>query len=361
MKHPLIQLIFAHIKEFFREPGAVFWSFGFPVLMALGLGVAFSGKKEMVHGVAVVPSYRKYDTIIRHTFFNGAEPIDTVIEKQFKSGYSTSRYVFHFNSWEESELLLKRGIITTIITEENNKITYHSDPLNPEAELISMQLKGFFESGSPDFYEGNVTPINTKGLRYIDFLVPGLLSMGIMMSVMWGVCYTLIEKRSKKLLRRMIATPMKKSHFLIAQWASRLVVALFETIVLLVFSELFFDISIQGNLLALIVLLLTGNFCFFGIAILLSSKTDNIQLGNGLISLITTPMIVLSGIFFSYQNFPAWVIKIIKLLPLTMFVDEVRSVINEGAGFIQIYDSIAVLAAFGLLTFVIGLKIYKWS
>ena len=360
MKHPLILLILAHIKEFFREPGSIFWSFGFPVLMALGLGVAFSGKKELVHSVALIPSYNIEDSLVCNIFFNGTSPFDTVIEQKFESGFGKTRYIFHITTWNNAELLLKRGVVSTILTEKQNDITFHSDPLNPESELISMQLSGFFKTGEIGTFRGKFELLDTRGLRYIDFLVPGLLSVSVMMSVMWGVCYTLIERRSKKLLRRMVATPMKKSHLLIAHWFSRIIVTFFEVIVLLAFAAYFFNMIVQGNLIALIILLLAGNFCFFGFSILISSRTSNLQLGNGLISLITSPMMVLSGIFFSYQNFPLWAIKIIKLLPLTILVDEVRSIINEGAGFMQVYDGIFILGALGIISFLVGLRIYKW-
>jgi ABC-2 type transport system permease protein len=158
----------------------------------------------------------------------------------------------------------------------------------------------------------------------------------------------------------MVATPMKKSHFLISVWASRFIITVFDSLVLLMFAWLFFNISIQGSFPALMLLLFSGNVAFFGLSILISSRTANMNAGNGLISFITTPMMVLSGIFFSYQNFPPWAISIIKFLPLTRFTDEARSIINEGAGLMQSADGIAILFLFGAVTFIVGMKVYKW-
>jgi ABC-2 type transport system permease protein len=360
MNHPFIQLTIAQIKEFFREPGAVFWSFGFPILMALGLGLAFSGKQEMVHGVGIIPSKFTGDTIISTSLFYGADVRDTLIERKFDNVNGKTRYVFHITTWENAEILLKRGIISAILTEDKNWIKYQYDPMNPEGELIQVQLSNFFETGSLGQNNAFIEPLDSIGMRYIDFLIPGLLSLGIMMSVMWGVCYALIEKRSKKLLRRMVATPMRKSHFLMSMWASRLILTVFDSIVLLIFAHYFFDITIQGSLAALGLMLLSGNIAFFGLSILISSRTANTQVGNGLISFITTPMMVLSGIFFSYQNFPSWAIDIIKVLPLTKFTDEVRSIINEGAGLMDSLDGVFILTVFGALTFLAGMKVYKW-
>ncbi len=360
MNHPFLQLTIAQIKEFFREPGAIFWSFGFPILMALGLGMAFSGKKEIMHGVAVIPGNKIENSIIQTSLLNGSNIKDTIVEKRFENVNGKTRYVFHLTNWNNAELLLKRGIISAILTEDQDQITYHYDPLNPEGELIQVQLSNFFKTGNLGQDITSIEPLKTLGMRYIDFLIPGLLTLGIMMNVMWGVCYALIEKRSKKLLRRMVATPMRKTHFLMATWASRLILTLFDSLVLLLFAHYFFKINIQGSMPALILLLLCGNIAFFGLSILISSRTANTQVGNGLISLITTPMMVLSGIFFSYQNFPPWAIDVIKFLPLTKFTDEVRSIINEGAGLLDSIDGIIILGAFGALSFFFGLRIYKW-
>jgi ABC-2 type transport system permease protein len=360
MRHPLIQLAIAHIKEYLREPGALFWSIGFPVLMALGLGLAFSGNKEMVRSVALVPSGIASDTLFSHALFQQAKAKTGKKEIEFESAYGKTKYVFQITSFDSAQLMLKRGRVSSIVTEKGNRLVFHSDPMNPEAELVSMQLEPFFHTGKPGIFEGNLEKLKAKGTRYIDFLVPGLLGMGIMMSVMWGVCYTLIEKRNKKLLRRMVATPMKKSHFLLAQWGSRIMMMVFEATVLIVFSVLFFDIEIQGSLGVLVLMLLAGNFCFFGLAILISSRTANLQLGNGLISIVTTPMMVLSGIFFSYQNFPPLLIKVIKALPLTQLVDNLRAIFNEGAGFSQILPGFIILIVSGIVCFLIGLRVYKW-
>jgi ABC-type multidrug transport system permease subunit len=360
MRHPFINLTLAHLKEFFREPGAMFWSFGFPILMAIGLGVAFSGKKEIIHGVALIPSTDPSQVIIKSTFFGGQTAVDTVIEKRFENENGLTRYTFHITDWKTAEIMMKRGVINSILTEEDGKILFHYDPMNPEGELIQIQLSSFFINGHLGQDTGSIRPLKAKGMRYIDFLIPGLMTMGVMMSIMWGVCYSLIEKRSKKLLRRMVATPMRKTDFMTAYWVSRLLLTMFDTLVLLIFGYYFFGVIVQGSFLALILMFLAGNVAFFGLAILISSRTSNTQVGNGIISVVTTPMMVLSGIFFSYQNFPSWAIGVIKILPLTKFTDEVRGIINEGAGLLDVADGVGILAAFGILMFALGLRIYKW-
>ncbi|MEI6900451.1 MAG: ABC transporter permease, partial [Bacteroidota bacterium] len=199
-----------------------------------------------------------------------------------------------------------------------------------------------------------------SGTRYIDFLIPGLIAMGIMMACMWGISYGIIDNRSKKLLRRMVATPMKKSHYLIALISVRIVMNFIESSLLFVVALLVFGIQIQGSIPALVTIFLAGNIAFAGIAILLSSHTAKTEIGNGLINAVVTPMMVLSGIFFSYHNFPDWSIPVIKLLPLTAVADGIRSVFIEGAGFNEIAIPSLILTAVGVVCFTIGLKTFKW-
>jgi ABC-type multidrug transport system permease subunit len=177
---------------------------------------------------------------------------------------------------------------------------------------------------------------------------------------MWGISYGIIEKRSKKLLRRLVATPMKKSHFLIALITVRVTMNFIEALALIFFALLAFNLTIQGSISALILLFIAGNIAFAGIAVFVSSHTSNTEVGNGLINAVVMPMMVLSGIFFSYQNFPDWSINVIKMLPLTMLTDGIRSIFNEGAGYNEIALPFLVLSATGILFFGAGLKIFKW-
>jgi ABC-2 type transport system permease protein len=181
-----------------------------------------------------------------------------------------------------------------------------------------------------------------------------------MMSTMWGLSYGLIEKRSKKLLRRLVATPMKKSHFLIALITVRVAMNFFEAMALIIFGIIAFKMTIQGSIPAMILLFLAGNIAFAGIAVLASFHTSNTEVGNGIINFVVMPMMILSGIFFSYHNFPDWSIPVIQMFPLTMLTDGIRSIFNEGAGFPEVAIPVLILTATGIIFFGAGLKIFKW-
>jgi ABC-type multidrug transport system permease subunit len=225
-----------------------------------------------------------------------------------------------------------------------------------------MKLNAVIGEGKIVSSESNpsIKPLTVTGTRYIDFLVPGLIAMGVMMSCMWGISYGLIEKRSKKLLRRLVATPMKKSHFLIALLAVRITMNFIESSVLFFFALIAFKMVIQGDVTALVLMFLAGNVAFAGLAVFVSSHTSNTEVGNGLINFVVFPMMVLSGIFFSYHNFPDWSIPVIQKLPLTILADGIRSIFNEGAGYHDVAIPILILTATGVFFFSAGLKIFKW-
>lgn len=370
----LTELIKAMFREIIREPGVLFWGILFPILMSLGLGVAFTRKADIVRKVGVILS-TEYN-IGRDTSTSLQTFLETRCEKNTSGNGKTynwklqilnrklgnSVFYFYKMDWDQAMTALKRGTINVLVTDRNGVPEYHFDPQNSDAQLTYIRLSTIIGSGTqvPSETDADVKPLTLKGTRYIDFLVPGLITMGVMMSSMWGISYGLIEKRSKKLLRRMVATPMKKSHFLFALITVRLFMNFIESSVLLIFSMIVFRISIMGNIPALLAIFLAGNFAFAGIAVLMSSHTSNTEVGNGLINAIVFPMMVLSGIFFSYHNFPAWSIKFIQALPLTMMTDGIRSIFNEGAGFGEVALPIMILSAMGAAFFAAGLKIFKW-
>jgi len=368
----LWQLTSALFRELIREPGVLFWGMLFPILMSLGLGLAFTKKADMVRKIAVSLSSDIPET--------GNSDLYKFLEMECKKQQSESNkdftwqyelkddklgntlFLFYELDWNEAMVMLKRGTVSLILLSNNGKTEYHFDPVNADAELTYLKLRNVIGSGEVHYPENNseIKPLTVTGTRYIDFLVPGLVTMGVMMSTMWGISYGLIEKRSKKLLRRLIATPMKKSQFLVALITVRVMMNFIEAIVLVVFALITFKMTIQGSISALILMFLAGNMAFAGIAVFVSSHTSNTEVGNGLINAVVMPMMILSGIFFSYQNFPDWSIGIIRALPLTMMTDGVRSIFNEGAGYQEVAIPVLALSVIGILFFSAGLKIFKW-
>jgi ABC-2 type transport system permease protein len=370
----LWQLTSALFREIIREPGVLFWGILFPILMSLGLGIAFTKKADVLRKVAVIKSVERPFNDIGTGIIPGF--LNTKCERNTLTGKNTyqwkyvikdeklgnSIFQFYEMGWDEAMKLLKRGTVNVLLLDNEGKAEYHFDPMNPDAQLTYLKLRNIIGEGEIKQVTGNaeIKPLTVTGTRYIDFLVPGLISMGVMMSCMWGISYGIIEKRSKKLLRRLVATPMKKSHFLIALITVRITMNFIESLVLFVFALFAFKMTIQGDITALILMFIAGNIAFAGIAVFVSSNTSNTEVGNGLINFVVFPMMVLSGIFFSYQNFPDWSLPVIRMLPLTMMTDGIRSIFNEGAGYHEVTIPILILTATGVVFFTAGLKIFKW-
>jgi len=370
----LWQLISALFREIIREPGVLFWGILFPILMSLGLGLAFTRKTDVIRKAAIInitesSTAGSENSVVAGFLRKNCETNVSIKSDTWQWKYTikdeklgNSVFLFYKMKWDEAVKLLKRGTINVLVLVKNDSVEYHFDPMNPDAQLTYLKLSTIVGNGAlqPVQTNSEIKPLTVTGTRYIDFLVPGLIAMGVMMSSMWGISYGIIEKRSKKLLRRLVATPMKKSHFLIALITVRIAMNFIESSVLFLFALFAFKMTIQGNISALILMFLAGNIAFAGIAVLVSSHTSNTEVGNGLINFVVFPMMVLSGIFFSYQNFPDWSLPVIKNLPLTMLTDGIRSIFNEGAGYHEVAIPILILLVIGALFFSVGLKIFKW-
>jgi ABC-2 type transport system permease protein len=374
-QNQLLQLISAHFKEIVRQPAVIFWGIIFPILMALGLGMAFTRQTDIVRHVAVIESDQANTEITNNKFLihaflkNHAKRIEPPGDQtqQYKITLANDKlgnttFIFEKMDWRRALVLLKRGNLGIIMDEKNGRIEYHFDPSNTDAHFSYLKLSKIFNQNSGSIEENieSIQPLTVQGTRYVDFLVPGLMAMGIMMSCMWGMSYGMIDKRSKKLLRRMVATPMRRSYFLISLMTVRMAMNLIESSLLFLFAWLVFNITIQGSITGLFAIFLAGNIAFGGIAIFVSCRTSNTEIGNGLVNAVVMPMMVLSGVFFSYHNFPDWCIPFIQKLPMTILADGLRSIFIEGAGFTEALLPAAVLLSIGIFFFSVGLRFFKW-
>jgi len=364
MNNPFIQLVLMHIREFFREPGIIFWAILFPVMMAWILGIAFTSKSDVVHKIALI-SDSKSTHVHLEEYLSSAKKVTKkdgirYIQILTDSTFGNTTLEFMPVDKPKAMVLLKRGVITMIINEKADKLVYEFDPKSPEAQLIYKKLTEQINSIPVSKEHAEIKPLSEIGTRYIDFLVPGLLALGIMNSCLWGISYTLIELRVKKLLRRIVATPMKKSTFMFSHFTARFLLGFVEAIVLYLFTHFYFGISITGSVTALIGIYAAGHFAFAGISVFIAARTAKSQIGNAYINAVSMPMMFLSGIFFSYYNFPEIILPVIQNLPLTLLADSIRSVFIEGAGWRELFIPFSILTLTGIVFSAIGLKLYKW-
>ena len=360
----LYQLTLTQLLETIREPEVLFWGIIFPVLISIGLGLAFTQDSEAKFRIVMTANSPVYlDSLLSvYASVEADKQGEMHVWKIADETLGNTEFRFLNRDWKAGIVSLKRGEADLLISDSLGMVRYHFDPHNSQSQLAYLKLSALLQR--PVLMQQNssadIAPLQLKGVRYIDFLIPGLIAMGIMSSILWGISYTLIERRSQKLLRRMVATPMKKSNFIFAMMFVRIGMNFIEAVIIFLAAALLFNIEIQGNIGALMALFLAGNIAFTGISVLVSCKTSRTEVGTGWINAVQMPMMILSGIFFSYHNFPSWSIPVIKLLPLTALADGIRSIFNEGASWMEILTPSIALSAFGFICFAIGMKLFKW-
>jgi ABC-2 type transport system permease protein len=350
---PLAQLVICRLREFYREPEAIFWVYGFPLIMTVALGIAFRNKPadKITVDIQSGPLAQKLQA-----------------DLQARSKPDEREFVVAINDAEVCRQRLRTGKtdLVVIASELSRKpaIQYELDKTRAESRLVRSTVHEALQDAAgrkdalPTLEDIEVTE---PGSRYIDFLVPGLLGMSLMGGGLWGVGFVIVDMRLRKLLKRFLATPMKRSHFLIGIMISRLLFMVPEVVVLLVFARFVFGVVIYGNLLAVLALIILGAFTFAGIGLLVASRAKTLESVSGLMNVVMLPMWLLSGIFFSAERFPDVVQPFIKALPLTPLINSLRAVMLEGASLASQWQEMGIMAAYGVVTFAIALKIFRWN
>jgi len=340
----IVQLTLSRYREFYREPEALFWTFVFPILMAAGLGLAFRSKPPEVVKVGVVEgptSALVIEGLKRDKQLDVRETDDTAGAR-----------------------LLRTGKLALVIAPTSpTTVEYRFDDTRPEGATArriaddALQRAG----GRQDPIVVTEALVREKGSRYIDFLIPGLVGMNLMASGMWGIGFSVVDQRRKKLLKRFVATPMSRSEYLASFVLARLSLLVFEVGILVAFGVLLFDVPLRGSVVTLFAMSLAGSMAFGGLGLLIAARPKTIEAASGLMNLSMLPMWVLSGVFFSSGNFPDTMQPFIKALPLTALNDGLRAIMLEGAGFGQLGLQFGVIGVWLVACFAIALKIFRWK
>ena len=333
----------ARVLEFIREPEAVFWVFAFPIIMAVVLGFAFREKGPEKVPVGLVGA-------------NGAGPLAG------RPLHSPALRTTDFATLEGGLQALRTGKIALLV-ENREPLLYHLDPTRPDARLARLEVDDAIQraAGRRDPVAVREVEMHEKGSRYIDFLLPGILGLNLMGTGIWGIGFGIVNARLKKTLKLMTATPMRKSDFLLAQIFSRLFFLLLEIAAILAFGVLAFGVPIRGSLVLLLAVALLGSLSFAGLGLLVAARAKTIEAASGLMNLVMVPMWLLSGVFFSADRFPSAAQPLIRALPLTALNDALRAVMLEGKGPAAVAVPAAILAAWGLASFAVALKIFRWQ
>lgn len=344
--HPILAIALARLREFIRRPEAVFWVYFFPVLMVVVLGIAFRNQPVESFDVDIVRS--SVAEAIQESL--AADPqINSSIVEEF-----------------ESRQRLRTGKTTLMISSRDGtleNIDYVFDPARPGSltarNIVDNQLQA--AAGRQDVVESRDVEFKEPGGRYVDFLVPGLLGMGLMGGGLWGVGFAIVDMRIRKLLKRFMATPMKRSHFLLGMMTSRLVFMIPQIVILLTFSYWIFGVKIYGNWFAILLIVILGAIEFAAIGLLVASRAQTLETASGLMNLVMLPMWTLSGIFFSYERFPEIVHPLIKWLPLTPVIDALRALMLDDKSIFTQGPELVVMAVWCIVPFVLALMIFRWN
>ena len=339
--HPVVQLTLARLREFVREPEALFWTFIFPIVISLTLAAALPGGAGRPVRVGIVPG--PGSEAIRAAL--AAESDLTIIDVE-----------------AGGELAAIREGDVHILVEAGEPPTYRFDPARDESRLarlaVDAALKRTARGAEP--WTARSEPLVVPGSRYIDWLIPGILGMNIMSTGMWGIGFSIAQARLRKLLKLLAASPMRKAHYLLAQMLARLIFLAPEAAVPIAFGALALGMPVAGSVGSIAAVCLTGAFAFTAIGLLTASRASTIEAISGILNLAMLPMWVLSGVFFSTSNFPEAAQPFIQALPLTALNDALRAVILEGATLGQIRSELAVLGAWTVVPFGLALRLFRW-
>ena len=340
--HPLIELTLARFREFLREPEAVFWVFFFPVVMTCALGIAFRSRGAEPVIVGIVDNA-------------GADAMASALQQQ--GGFTVRRI-----PPAEVDRAVRDGRAPVVVV-PGQPPSYLYDEARAESQVARLAVDAALQraAGRRDAFEATQHPMQRVGSRYIDWLVPGLLGMNIMGTGMWGIGFAIVQARSKKLLKRLVATPMSKTHYLLAQVLSRLVYLVLETTIIIGFGWAVFGVAVHGSIVALTLLSFIGAISFGGLGLLLASRARTIEAVSGMMNLAMVPMWVLSGVFFASSNFPDAMQPFIRALPLTALNDSLRAVVNEGVPLTELAREIGTMIAWGVVSFGVALKLFRWQ
>jgi ABC-2 type transport system permease protein len=341
----LREMTLTRLRVMLREPEVVFWVFFFPVLLALGLGVAFSNPAPERLQVAVV----------------GSAPGLPAPGLQVAPGGTELDFV-PMPGGEAGEALA-RGEVALVLEPVADSLIYRYDATRPEGRTARLAVDALVQDASGGSRPRPVRSeeVRERGGRYIDWLIPGLIGFNLMSTGLWAVGFYLTQMRSSKQLKRLVATPMHRGDFLLAQMLARLVFLVAEVPLLVVFAWLVFGVTVEGGITALVAVVLVGGGAFAGFGLLAASRTRTTEGVSGIINVIVMPMTVLSGVFFSTARFPEAIQPVIAALPLTALNDALRGVYNDGLSLAAVGGELAIVAAWGVGAFLLALRWFRWQ
>jgi ABC-2 type transport system permease protein len=338
----LRELTLARIRSFVREPEALFWTFGFPIMMAVGLGLAFRERPAEKAAVGIERG--------------------SVAERWAPALARSPEVELTVLSADSAEEAIRKGDVAVLLA-GRDALTYRYDPARAESRSAQLIADRVVQraAGAPERVPSIHDRERRPGGRYIDWVIPGLIGMNLMSTGMWGMGFGLVQMRQKKQLKRMSSTPMRRRDFMLAQILSRLAFLSFEVPPVVLFAWLAFGVTVRGSLLGLALVTLLGAMTFAGLGLLASTRARTIEGLSGALNLVMLPMFVLSGVFFPASRYPDAIQPFVQALPLTALNDALRAVYNDALPITAYAGELAILAAWMVVTFLLSVRWFRWQ
>lgn len=357
----LKHLLISDFKQFMRDRTAVFFTVAFPILIMIVFGLVFSGNNDIVYKIGISEENESNTgSIISEAL--GSIPVFEVTEGSFEEKHKELE-----DGTIKAFVVIPEGIDENIITGATSKVTVYYDPSQTTSSQIILSVLNdtLFAidrsiTQQPVLLSLEQETMQTQELGNIDYIVPGILGMSIMILGLFGVA-PLVEWREKKILKRFSATPIKRSTMMVSQILHRLILSVLQAVLLLAIAYFVFDIAIIGNPLILLGLILLGTLAFISIGYAAVSRVSTTEGALPIIQLIQFPMLFLSGVFFPIEFMPEFMRPIVDALPLTYLGDALRQVMVGASPLHPLGMDVIVLGAWLIVCTGLAIRLFKWE
>lgn len=345
MLNRILAILVARNKEFVRDRSALAWSFMLPVFLLVGFSFMFSGDGQVLYKVGLM------------TNKESISQEQKISEKKNVQSLSKFLAIKHF------EFVEYQNVEEAVLKVDQHKIDLLVDFGNKSYWLNDTSAKGYIVEKLLLVQHPNFTSQKTSGraVRYVDWVMPGILGMNMMFSCLFGVGYVIVRYRKNGVLKRFQATPLSAFEFLTAQVISRLFIVMSVTSILFVGTYYLLDFYVLGSLLDLFIVALLGASSMIALSLLIASKSHSEELTGGLLNFFTWPMMFLSGVWFSLEGAHPAVQQMAGFLPLTHILQAARAIMTDGATLADVQDHLYVLAAMSGVFLILGSWLFDWG
>lgn len=328
-------LVSARNKEFFRDKASFLWNLVFPFVIIIGFSFIFSGRSDRQYKVGTFGQNRQTEGPVKR--FLGTRYIQFV----------------EYASLEEALPKLRKHQLDLFVDLSGGR--YWLNSTSPKGYILEKLLRTS-ESSTMER-----KTVEGREIRYVDWLLPGILGMNMMFSCLFGVGFVIVRYRKNGVLKRFSAAPLSAFDFLMAQVLSRFLVSLSVTVVVFIGCKYAIGFHMEGSYLLLLLVCIAGILCLISLGVLVACRSASEEFAGGIINLASWPMMFLSGVWFSLEGSPEWVVRFSKLLPLTHIIVAARNVMNDGAGWGDVLPNLVIVLAMTGVFLAIGSAVFRWD